>query len=117
LLPVAKTAMSALAFQSTGIVSRSVASMAKTATPSKSMLMDWEGLPTIQTDRLSLRWISAKDVEDFYAIYSDPKVMRYWSTPPLPDRNAASNLVSEIHEGFKRRELLKWASRGSQTIS
>jgi len=70
--------------------------------------MDWERLPTIQTSRLSLRWISAKDVDDFYAIYSDPKVMRYWSTPPLPDRNAASSLVSEIHECFKRRELLKW---------
>src|SRR6266511_5951093 len=72
------------------------------------MLMDWERLPTIQTDRLLLRWISAEDVDDFYAIYSDPEVMRYWSTPPLPDRNAASTLVREIHEGFKRRELLKW---------
>src|SRR6266542_4380207 len=72
------------------------------------MLMDWERLPTIQTNRLSLRWISAEDVDDFYAIYSNPEVMRYWSTPSLPDRNAASRLVSEIHEGFKRRELLKW---------
>ena len=70
--------------------------------------MDWERLPTIQTDRLLLRWISAEDVDDFYAIYSNPEVMRYWSTPPLPDRNAASTLVREIHEGFKRRELLKW---------
>src|SRR6266511_4431952 len=73
------------------------------------MLMDWERLPTIQTNRLSLRWISAEDVDDFYAIYSNPEVMRYWSTPSLPDRNAASRLVSEIHEGFKRRELLKWS--------
>src|SRR6266511_4339701 len=74
------------------------------------MLMDWERLPTIQTNRLSLRWISAEDVDDFYAIYSNPEVMRYWSTPSLPDRNAASRLVSEIHEGFKRRELLKWGN-------
>jgi len=72
------------------------------------MLMNWERLPAINTNRLSLRWISAEDVDDVYTIYSDPEVMRYWSTPPLTDRNAASKLVSEIHESFKRRELLKW---------
>lgn len=71
-------------------------------------LMDWERLPTINTDRLSLRWISGDDVDAFYTIYSNPEVMRYWSTPPLADRAAASKLVNEIHEGFKRRELLKW---------
>jgi len=70
--------------------------------------MDWERLPTINTPRLSLRRISEDDVDDFYAIYSNPEVMRYWSTPPLPNRDAASKLISEIHEGFKRRELLKW---------
>jgi ribosomal-protein-alanine N-acetyltransferase len=72
------------------------------------MLMNWERLPAINTNRLSLRWISAEDVDDVYTIYSDPEVMRYWSTPPLADRNAASKLVSEIQESFKRRELLKW---------
>lgn len=70
--------------------------------------MDSERLPTIETSRLSLRWISLDDVDAFYAIYSNPEVMRYWSTPPLADRAAASKLVSEIHEGFKRRELFKW---------
>lgn len=70
--------------------------------------MDWERLPTINTPRLSLRWISEDDVDAFYAIYSNPEVMRYWSTPPVPNRDAASKLISEIHEGFKRRELLKW---------
>jgi ribosomal-protein-alanine N-acetyltransferase len=70
--------------------------------------MDWELLPTINTRRLSLRWISEDDVDAFYAIYSNPEVMRYWSTPPLANRAAASRLVSEIHDGFERRELLKW---------
>lgn len=80
--------------------------------------MDRERLPTINTSRLSLRWISAADVDDFFAIYSNPEVMRYWSTPPLPDRNAASKLISEIHDGFERRELLKWgiALRSDDTL-
>lgn len=70
--------------------------------------MDWDRLPTIDTRRLSLRRISEDDVDAFYTIYSNPEVMRYWSTPPLPNRDAASKLITEIHEGFKRRELLKW---------
>ncbi len=70
--------------------------------------MDWSHLPTINTSRLSLRAISAADVDDFFAVYSNPEVMRYWSTPPLADRAAASKLIEEIHEGFKSHKLLKW---------
>ncbi|HEY3038003.1 MAG TPA: GNAT family protein [Pyrinomonadaceae bacterium] len=70
--------------------------------------MDWERLPTINTSRLSLRSISAEDVDDFYTIYSNLEVMRYWSTPPLANKDAASKLINEIRDGFARRELLKW---------
>ena len=69
-------------------------------------LMNW--LPTIHTSRLSLRSISAADVDDFYAVYSNPEVMRYWSTPPLPNIEAASKLISEIEEGNERHNMLKW---------
>jgi len=71
--------------------------------------LHWEQLPTLTTDRLSLRRIRDDDVDDFYAVYSDPKVMRYWSTPPLPNLEAAAKLIREIHAGIERRELLKWA--------
>lgn len=80
--------------------------------------MDWKRLPKIDTSRLSLRSISAEDVDDFYEIYSNPEVMRYWSTPPLPNREAASKLIIEIQEGFERRQLLKWgiALRSDDTL-
>jgi ribosomal-protein-alanine N-acetyltransferase len=65
-------------------------------------------LPVISTERISLRRIRDDDVDDFYAVYSDPQVMRYWSTPPLADKDAASKLISEIHEGLARRAILKW---------
>jgi len=55
-------------------------------------------LPTINTTRLSLRWIRPEDVDDFYAVYSNAEVMRYWSTPPLPNKDAASKLIEEIHD-------------------
>ena len=70
--------------------------------------MHWESLPTIEASRIRLRWISDKDTDAFYAIYSNPEVMRYWSTPPLADREAAANLVKKIQEDWKRRLILKW---------
>lgn len=70
--------------------------------------MDWERLPTITANRLSLRWISAADVDDLFSIFSNGEVMRYWSTPPLADRDAANELLAEIHEGFQRQTMLKW---------
>jgi len=70
--------------------------------------MHWERLPTLHAARLSLRWISAADTDAFFAIYSHPEVMRYWSTPPLADREAAVNLIKKIQEDWKRRAILKW---------
>jgi ribosomal-protein-alanine N-acetyltransferase len=70
--------------------------------------MDWTQFPTIDADRISLRWISNQDVDALYNIFSNPEVMRYWSTPPLPDRDAAVDLMNEIQEGFRQQSMLKW---------
>ena len=75
---------------------------------SAKQTMHWDRLPTIDADRIRLRWISADDVDAFYSIYSNPEVMRYWSTPPLPDRAAAVNLIEKIHADWQRRLILKW---------
>ena len=71
--------------------------------------MTWEKLPTIDTERLRLRPISDEDVDDFFEVYSNVEVMRYWSTPPLPSKEAARAQINEIHEGFKNRQFMKWA--------
>ncbi|MDQ2855912.1 MAG: GNAT family N-acetyltransferase [Acidobacteriota bacterium] len=70
--------------------------------------MNWERLPTIEAGRVILRWIREEDVDSLFAIFSDPEVMRYWSTTPLADRNSATALLNEIHDGFAQRTLLKW---------
>jgi RimJ/RimL family protein N-acetyltransferase len=70
--------------------------------------MDCERLPTLDAKRVSLRWISNADTDAFYAIYSNLEVMRYWSTPPLVDREAAASLIDKIHEDWKRGAILKW---------
>ncbi len=70
--------------------------------------MDWTSLPTINARRVSLRWVSEEDVDALYRIFSNTEVMRYWSTPPLADRNAAVELLHEIHDGFRLQTSLKW---------
>ena len=40
---------------------------------------------TLRTARLVLRPAKASDLDAFYDILSNPKVMTYWSTPPHPD--------------------------------
>ena len=70
--------------------------------------MDWSQLPTIETRRLKLRCVSHEDVDAMFGIFSNVEVMRYWSRPPLPDRDAAVALVNEIHDAFERQVMLKW---------
>jgi len=70
--------------------------------------MIWDRLPTIQARRVVLRRIEEEDVDALYSIFSNPDVMRYWSTEPLADREAALELFRSINEGFERRTLLKW---------
>jgi ribosomal-protein-alanine N-acetyltransferase len=67
--------------------------------------MDAETLPLITTPRLILRWISEDDIDSLYEIFSDPQVMRYWSTVPLANRKAAAELQREIAEGNESENI------------
>lgn len=70
--------------------------------------MDATTLPIIATPRLVLRWIYEDDVDSLYEIFSDPQVMRYWSTVPLPNREAAAELQREIARSNESEKMFKW---------
>ena len=80
--------------------------------------MDSKTLPIITTPRVVLRWISEDDVDSLYEIFSNPQVMRYWSTVPLPNREAAVALQREIAGGNESETMFKWgiALRDSNKI-
>ena len=65
-------------------------------------------LPTIDTPRMQLRWLEERDVDALFAVFSHPRVMRYWSSPPLADRAAAGRLLEEIQGNFRSREMFQW---------
>lgn len=65
-------------------------------------------LPTIAAARVRLRWLTSADVPEMYEIFSDPEVMKFWSSPPLQGIESAARLVSEIHEYFSAGTLYQW---------
>jgi ribosomal-protein-alanine N-acetyltransferase len=71
-------------------------------------MINSETLPTITAERIALRGLSEGDVRALYAIFSEPDVMRYWSSLPLEDMAEASKLLAHIQDGFRRRALFQW---------
>jgi [ribosomal protein S5]-alanine N-acetyltransferase len=65
-----------------------------------------------------MRWTSEDDVDALYEIFSDPRVMRYWSSGPLPNREAAAAMQREMAQGNLRDTMWKWglALRETNTI-
>lgn len=72
------------------------------------MMINSEILPTIEATRISLRWLTEEDVPSLFSIFSDPEVMRYWSSLPLTDRDGARRLLADIHDYFRQRTLFQW---------
>ncbi|KJZ20965.1 GCN5 family acetyltransferase [Loktanella sp. S4079] len=47
----------------------------------------------IRTERLVLRGPTPDDLDAMYALYRDPRAMKYWSTPPHQDRAQTKALL------------------------
>jgi [ribosomal protein S5]-alanine N-acetyltransferase len=67
------------------------------------------GVPTLETPRLRLRPYRAEDVEAMFALYSDPRVMRYWSFPPWTEAAQARTYLDRALAGMDSGEIFPWA--------
>lgn len=65
-------------------------------------------LPRLDAGRVVLRQLTDADVPALHAIFSDPRVMRYWSTAPLADPAAAAALLAEIDAGRRADAFYQW---------
>ena len=64
--------------------------------------------PVLSTERLTLRRIVKSDAEALFAVFSDPEVMRYWSTAPWPNITTAHEFVGAdmaAHEAGRHLRL------------
>ncbi|MGJ4729279.1 GNAT family N-acetyltransferase [Luteimonas sp. SDU101] len=66
------------------------------------------GFPVLTGQRVRLRGPGAQDVDDVFALFSHPDVMRYWSSAPMRVRMQAEGKVGEMLEAFDRRDALNW---------
>ncbi len=71
-------------------------------------MIDGDGLPTLDGPRVRLRWLTGRDVGAIFAIFSDPRMMRYWSSPAMKERSEAEAYVARIHDGFSRKSVFQW---------
>ena len=70
---------------------------------------EWgQELPRLSGRRLELRWLTQQDAPAILAIFGDSEVMRFWSSPPLRNLGAATELIEEIHQLFGSRRLFQW---------
>lgn len=65
-------------------------------------------LPSLFTPRLVLRWLTERDVDALFAIFSDPEVMRYWNAPAMQSMFEARALLNRVHMSFVDRTALRW---------
>lgn len=73
------------------------------------MLMS-EFLPvTITTERLTLRHIEARDAADYFTIFSDPEVTRYYAFACWTDMTQATDEIATILQGYRSGESLRFA--------
>ena len=72
------------------------------------MLTGASTLPTLETPRLRLRWMTEADVPALFTLFSHPEVTRYWSWPAYTERAQAEKLLANIHKHFAERTLFNW---------
>ncbi|MBV8658165.1 MAG: GNAT family N-acetyltransferase [Burkholderiales bacterium] len=65
----------------------------------------------MSTPRLRLAAPQAGDLNDIYAIFSDPVVMRYWSHAPWQSRVEAEAWLARVENGHATGDAVQWAIR------
>ena len=71
-------------------------------------MIDSHSLPSIPSNRLVLRQLVQSDVDSLYAVFSDPRVMQYWSRLPMTERQEALELFLSIEKGRLAHEFFQW---------
>jgi RimJ/RimL family protein N-acetyltransferase len=61
----------------------------------------------LATDRLVLRPLAPADAGALFAVFSDPEVMRYWSSAPWTEMEQADEYVENAAQGIEDESMLR----------
>jgi len=73
--------------------------------------------PQLRTPRLELRPLRASDAADLHAVFSDAKVMRYWSTAPWTRIEQASDTIDQDLRQMSTGDYLRLGVELTETHS
>jgi RimJ/RimL family protein N-acetyltransferase len=65
--------------------------------------------PMLETERFVLRAVAPDDADDIFRIMADPRVTRYFGTPPMESIDEAVRRVEAIRSAFEQQEGVRWA--------
>jgi RimJ/RimL family protein N-acetyltransferase len=65
--------------------------------------------PVLATARLDLRALEHEDAAQLFEVFSDPEVMRYWSTVPMRSAFEAEAMVAGSRDQFAAGTGMRWA--------
>ena len=71
-------------------------------------------LPVLEGARLRLRAFRDDDADALFAIYSDPRVMRYWSFAAWTERRQAEEKLALIARQVRETDIHPWAIADGQ---
>lgn len=62
----------------------------------------------IETERLVLRDIRDEDVDAFFALDSDPEVMKYIGVPPVTDITETKAIIGKVQQQYSDNGIGRW---------
>ena len=68
----------------------------------------FETMPSVASERVSLRPLTPNDADDLFAVFGDAEVMRFWSSPPWTNRNDAVELIERVTRGAADNAFYQW---------
>jgi ribosomal-protein-alanine N-acetyltransferase len=69
----------------------------------------WQSFPTLESERLVLREITAADADDLFDIFSDEATMEYWSCRPYTSIVQAQKLIESLTNTTRQEIGIHWA--------
>lgn len=68
-------------------------------------------IPILFSERLILSPIREDDADDYFALCSNPDVMRPWGTKQHQNLNETKNLILFLEHEFKKKQMIRWGIR------
>jgi len=67
--------------------------------------------------RVKLRWLTHKDIDGIFKIFSNKEAMRYWNTPPMETLGEAELLIDEAQADYRSKIALRFGIENKETAA